>query len=153
VSREPTGTGAAARADSRTGAADSARFVVGVDGSPGASAALVRAPAEAARSGAGVEVVSASPVDDHGNDPPLADPRRVETHGSDTEARARAFVARATGDPGVTAVPRAAAVEVFSAIAAGLHCVVHATCPVVVVRPEPSPVAVRAQPSGVPARV
>jgi nucleotide-binding universal stress UspA family protein len=34
-----------------------------------------------------------------------------------------------------------------------LHCAVHATCPVLVVRPEPPAVAVPEQPSGVPARV
>jgi len=43
--------------------------VVGVDGSPGAFAALVRALAEAARSGADVEVASAFPAGDHWNDP------------------------------------------------------------------------------------
>jgi hypothetical protein len=33
-----------------------------------------------------------------------------------------------------------------------LHCVVHASCPVMVVRPEPSGVVVPEQVSGVPAR-
>jgi len=151
---------------------------VGVDGSPGSSAALVWALAEAARCGADVEVVSAFPVDDYWHDPLLADPRRVETLRSDTEARARAFVARAISDPAVTAVPRTAAVEVSFTVAAGepaehlvrlargarllvvgsrgrggvrstllgsvaLHCTTHAPCPVVVVHAPLQPVAAR----------
>ncbi|HYY09867.1 MAG TPA: universal stress protein, partial [Kineosporiaceae bacterium] len=75
--------------------------MVGVDGSSGAFAALVWALAEGARTGADVEVVSAFPVDDYSNDPLLANPRRIETLRSDTEARARAFVARAMSDPAV----------------------------------------------------
>ncbi|SDL87749.1 Nucleotide-binding universal stress protein, UspA family [Geodermatophilus siccatus] len=175
---EATGTGTAGRADDGGGAPGSARVVVGVDGSPGAFAALVWALAEAARSGADVEVVSAFPVGDHWNDPLLIDPRRVETLRSDTEARARAFVARAMSDPAVTAVPRAAAVEVSFTIAAGepaehlvhlargarllvvgsrgrggvrstllgsvaLHCSTHAPCAVVVVHAPLQPAAAR----------
>jgi nucleotide-binding universal stress UspA family protein len=187
VTSEAVDTGAAGRADTGGAAPGRTRVVVGVDGSPGAFAALVWALAEAARSGADVEVVSAFPVDDHWHDPLLADPRRIETLRSDTEARARAFVARAMSDPAVTAVPRAAAVEVSFRIAAGepaehlvhlargarllvvgsrsrsrlagmvlgsvaLHCVVHASCPVLVVRPEPSGVVVPEPAPGVPAR-
>ncbi len=178
MSSGPTDTGTAGRAGSGGGTADTARIVVGVDGSPGASAALVWALAEAARSGADVEVVSAFPVDDYWNDPLLADPRRIATLRSDTEARARAFVARAMSDPVVTAVPRDAAVEVSVTIVAGepaehlvrlsrgarllvvgsrgrggvrstllgsvaLHCTTHAPCPVVVVRAPLQPTAAR----------
>ena len=188
VTDEPTGTGTAGRVRRAGGTPSSARIVVGVDGSPGAFAALVWALAEAARTGADVEVVSAFPVDDYWHDPLLADPRRIETLRADTEARARAFVARAMSDPAVTAVPRAAAVEVFFTVAAGepaehlvhlargarllvvgsrgrggmrstllgsvaLHCVVHASCPVLVVRPEPSGVVAPEQATGVPARL
>ena len=49
-------------------------------------------------------MVSAFPVDDCRHDPLLIDARRIETLRSDTEARARAFVARAMSDPAVTAV-------------------------------------------------
>ncbi|MGY1763526.1 universal stress protein [Geodermatophilus sp. SYSU D00779] len=114
-----TGTGTAGRADGGCGAPGSARIVVGVDGSPGASAALLRALAEAARPGADVGVVNAFAVDDQWDDPLPIDARRIETLRSDTEARARASVARAMSDPAVTAVPRAAAVEVSSTVVAG----------------------------------
>ena len=188
VSSETTDPGTAGRAGSGAGTADSARIVVGVDGSPGAFAALVRAFAEAARSGADVEVASAFPVDDHWNDPLLIDDRRIASLRSDTGARARAFVARALSDPAATAVPHAAAVEMSVTIAAGepaehlvnlargarllvvgsrsrsrltgmvlgsvaLHCVVHASCPVLVVRPEPSGGPVPEPAPGVAARV
>jgi nucleotide-binding universal stress UspA family protein len=95
------------------------RIVVGVDGSPGAFTALVWALAAAARSGDRVEVVSAFAVDDYWTDPLLVDARRIETIRSDTEARARAFVARAMSEPTVTAVPRAAAVPVSFTVVAG----------------------------------
>lgn len=178
MSRNSTDTGPAGRAGSGGRAADSARIVVGVDGSPGAFAALIWALVDAARSGADVEVVSAFLVDDYWDDPLLADPRRITTLRSDTEARARAFVARAMGDPAVTAVPRAAAVEVSVTIVAGepaehlvrlaqgarllvvgsrgrggvrstllgsvaLHGVTHAPCPVVVVHAPLQPTAAR----------
>ncbi|MGY1679923.1 universal stress protein [Geodermatophilus sp. SYSU D01176] len=178
MTSEPTDTGTARRVGSEAGTPDSARVVVGVDGSPGAFAALVWALAEAARSGADVEVVSAFPVDDYWHDPLLIDARRIETLRSDTGARARAFVARAMSDPAVTAVPRVAAVEVFFEVAAGepaehlvrlargarllvvgsrgrggvrstllgsvaLHCTTHAPCPVVVVHAPLQPVAAR----------
>jgi nucleotide-binding universal stress UspA family protein len=118
-------TGAGRTGDRAGGAAGSAagpasgRVVVGVDGSPGARAALVWALAAAARSGDAVEVVSAFPVDDYWADPYLLDTRRIETVRSDTEARARAFVAEAMSDPRVTAVPRTAAVPVHVVVAAG----------------------------------
>lgn len=188
VSSETTDPGTAGRADSGDGAPGSARIVVGVDGSPGAFAALVRALAEAARSGADVEVASAFPAGDHWNDPLLIDDRRIASLRSDTGARARAFVARAMSDPAATAVPHAAAVEMSVTIAAGepaehlvnlargarllvvgsrsrsrltgmvlgsvaLHCVVHASCPVLVVRPEPSGGPVPEPAPGVAARV
>lgn len=155
-----------------------ARVVVGVDGSPGAYAALTWALAEAARSGSAVDVVSAFPIDDYWNDPLLVDQHRIDTLRSDTEARARAFVARALSEPVVTAVPRAAAVQVSFTIVAGhpaerlvslaagarllvvgsrgrggvrstllgsvaLHCTTHAPCPVVVVHAPLQPQAAR----------
>jgi nucleotide-binding universal stress UspA family protein len=177
VTSEPTDT-TAGGAGKGGGAPGSARVVVGVDGLPGAFAALVWALAEAARSGAAVEVVSAFPVGDYWQDPLLVDPRRIETLRSDTEARARAFVARAMSDPKVTAVPHATAVEVSFTIVAGepvehlvrlacgarllvvgsrgrggvrstllgsvaLHCSTHAPCPVVVVHAPLKPTAAR----------
>jgi nucleotide-binding universal stress UspA family protein len=178
VTSEPTETGTAGRAGSGDGTPGSARVVVGVDGSAGAFAALVWALTEAARSGADVEVVSAFPVGDYWNDPLLIDARRIETLRSDTEARARAFVARAMSDPAVTAVPRAAAVEAIFTVVVGepaehlvrlargarllvvgsrgrggvrstllgsvaLHCSTHAPCPVVVVHAPMQPTAAR----------
>jgi nucleotide-binding universal stress UspA family protein len=178
VSSGTTDPGTAGRAGSGAGTADSARIVVGVDGSPGAFAALVRALAEAARSGADVEVASAFPVGDHWNDPLLIDDRRIASLRSDTGARARAFVARALSDPAATAVPHAAAVEMSVTIVAGepaehlvnlargarllvvgsrgrggvrstllgsvaLHCTTHAPCPVVVVHAPLQPTAAR----------
>ncbi|MGY1691367.1 universal stress protein [Geodermatophilus sp. SYSU D01105] len=95
------------------------RIVVGVDGSSGARAALVWALAAAARSGDAVEVVSAFPVDDPWADPYFFDTRRIETVRSDTEARARAFVAEAMSDPWVTAVPRTGAIPVHVVVVAG----------------------------------
>jgi len=77
---------------------------VGVDGSPGARAALVWALQAAAGAGASLEVVSAFVVETYWTDPLLLDPRRVDAIRSDTEARARAFVAESMSDPAVTAV-------------------------------------------------
>ncbi|RBY82590.1 universal stress protein [Geodermatophilus sp. TF02-6] len=93
--------------------------MVGVDGSPGAFAALVWTLAAAARSGAEVEVVSTFPVGAYWTDPYRADAGRTDTARSDTEARTRAFLAEAMGEPTVTAVPRAAAVRVHVTVGAG----------------------------------
>ena len=83
--------------EARTGG----RVVVGVDGSPGGRAALAWALTAAAREGAEVEVVSAFPVGLSWEAPDLLDPDRVETVRADTEARVRAAVAEAAGDPAV----------------------------------------------------
>lgn len=176
MSDEQTRAGAGAGDGQETPHA--ARIVVGVDGSPGAYAALTWALAEAARSGCAVDVVSSFPVADHWNDPLLIDRHRIDTLRSGTEVRARAFVAGATSDPAVTAVPRAAAVEVGVTVVAGepaehlvrlsrearllvvgsrgrgavrstllgsvaLHCATHASCPVVVVHAPLQPTAAR----------
>ncbi len=94
------------------------RIVVGVDGSPGGRAALVWALAAAARSGAEVEVVSAVPVDPWAA-PYLLDVAGVEAVRSDTEARLRASVAEAMGDPAVESVARDGAVPVHVTVAPG----------------------------------
>ncbi|MGY1633471.1 universal stress protein [Geodermatophilus sp. SYSU D01186] len=119
MSGEPSTTDPGDRARDRPGHAAPGRIVVGVDGSSGARAALVWALAAAARSGDDVEVLSAFPVDDYWADPYLVDTRRIETVRSDTEARARAFVAEAMRDPWVMAVPHAAATPVQVVVAAG----------------------------------
>jgi nucleotide-binding universal stress UspA family protein len=81
--------------------ADRSPVVVGVDGSPGARAALEWAWAAAARRGAPLHAVSAFPVDDYWADPLLLDAGRVETLRSDTAARLTALVAeiRAAAGP------------------------------------------------------
>jgi nucleotide-binding universal stress UspA family protein len=94
------------------------RIVVGVDGSPGGRTALVWALGAAARSGAEVEVVSAVPVDPWAA-PYLLDVPGVEAVRSDTEARLRASVAEAMGDPAVRTVARDGAVPVYVTVAPG----------------------------------
>jgi nucleotide-binding universal stress UspA family protein len=71
--------------------------VVGVDGSPGARAALEWAWAAAARRGAPLQAVSAFPVDDCWADALLLDAGRVDTLRSDTAARLTAPVAEGAG--------------------------------------------------------
>lgn len=95
------------------------RIVVGVDGSPGARAALLWALAAAARSGSELEVVAAFPVDFYWTDPYLLDTRRIDTIRSDTEVRARAFVAEALSNPEMAALPRVSAVPVHFVVVAG----------------------------------
>jgi nucleotide-binding universal stress UspA family protein len=144
------------------------RVVVGVDGSPGARAALEWAWAAAARRGARLQAVSAFPVDDYWTDALLLDAGRVDTLRSDTAARMTALVAE------VRAADGAAAVQVDVTVVAGapaehlvqlsegagllvvgsrgrggirstllgsvaLHCATSADCPVVVVHPAPVP--------------
>jgi nucleotide-binding universal stress UspA family protein len=96
-----------------------ARVVVGVDGSPGARAALAWALAAAARAGAELEVVSAFPVDSYWTDPYLLDSRRLDAIRADTEERAGGLVAEVRHDPAVTAVPGAADVPADVVVAAG----------------------------------
>ncbi|WP_409332744.1 universal stress protein [Trujillonella humicola] len=85
------------------------RVVVGVDGSPGARAALVWALAAAARSGAVLELVSAHPVDFSWTDAHLLDTRRRdeirEEVREDTETRVRGVLAEARQDPALSDVP------------------------------------------------
>ena len=90
------------------GGAGRPRIVVGVDGSPGARAALVWALAAAARRGADVEVVAAFPVDLYWIDAYLLEPEALGAVRTDTEERARAMVADARSDPAVAGVPLAA---------------------------------------------
>ncbi|MGY1739612.1 MULTISPECIES: universal stress protein [unclassified Blastococcus] len=114
------------------------RWVVGVDGSPGARAALVWALGAAARAGATLELVSAYPIDYYGLDPYLVDVGRLDAIREDTEARVRGFLADARQDPALTAVPGAADVEAEVLVCAGApaeHLVAHAPCPAVVVHP------------------
>ena len=95
------------------------RVVVGVDGSPGARAALGWALAVAAGTGAPLEVVSAYPVDFYWMDPLLVDPERLDAIRADTEERVRALVAEVRGDPAVTAAAGAAGTRVDVVVAAG----------------------------------
>ena len=144
--------------------ADAVRVVVGVDGSPGARAALVWAMADAARRGAAVEVVSAFPVEIYWGDPVLIDERRIEAVRADTEVRVRALVDEVRSEAGggdvvvdVTVVSGPAAHGLLTAAdgadlvvvgsrgrgsvastvlgSVALHAVTHARCPVVVVHP------------------
>jgi nucleotide-binding universal stress UspA family protein len=141
-----------------------AGVVVGVDGSPGARAALVWALADAARRGARLQVVSAFPVDIYWGDAMLIDERRIEAFRADTEGRVRALVdeVRSQSGAGAAAVDVAVApgpaTQVVLAAAEGaallvvgsrgrgpvrstvlgsvaLHAATHARCPVVVVHP------------------
>ena len=144
--------------------ADTGRVVVGVDGSPGARAALAWAMADAARRGARLQVVSAFPVEIYWGDPALIDERRIEAVRADTEGRVRALVDEVgsqSGDgplgvdvvvtPGPAAHGVLAAAEDADLLVVGsrgrgpvrstvlgsvaLHAVTHARCPVVVVHP------------------
>ncbi|MGY1744184.1 universal stress protein [Blastococcus sp. SYSU D00695] len=104
------------RAADGTGAA---RVVVGVDGSPGARAALVWALGAAARAGATLELVSAYPVDLYWADPYLVDPRRLDDLRADTESLARELLDEVRADPAVTASPGAAEVPAEVTVCAG----------------------------------
>lgn len=90
------------------------RVVVGVDGSPGARAALVWALAAAARSGARLEVVTAVPVDLTWTDDEWVEPPRLDGVLDDTAARARAAVdgARIDAGPDTDGVPVEVTVDV-----------------------------------------
>jgi nucleotide-binding universal stress UspA family protein len=84
------------------------RVVVGVDGSPGARAALEWAWAAAARRGVPLRVVSAFPVDDYWTDVLLLDPRRLDTLRSDTTHRVRALVTEVRAASGAAGTPEVA---------------------------------------------
>lgn len=140
------------------------RVVVGVDGSPGARAALVWAMADAARRGTRLRVVSTFPVELYWSDPYLIDQRRIDAVRIDTEKMVRALVDEVAADSGVPsaeveimALPGPAAHQLLAAAedadrivvgsrgrgpvrstvlgSVALHVVTHAHCPVVVVRP------------------
>ncbi|MEU2348471.1 universal stress protein [Modestobacter sp. NPDC049651] len=139
------------------------RVVVGVDGSPGARAALDWALAEAARRQSPLEVVAAFPVDFYWIDPLLENPARIEEIRADTERLTRELVTGARAAAGrdvdvtVTVVAgaasehlvqrsRDAALLVVGSRGRGgvrstllgsvaLHCAAHAACRVVVVHP------------------
>ncbi|WNV75261.1 universal stress protein [Geodermatophilus sp. DSM 44513] len=97
-----------------------ARIVVGVDGSPGARAALVWALAAAARSDAFLEVVSTFPVTDlYWVDPYLLDPGRIESIQSDTDARVRALLNEVMSEPAVATVKGAEAIQVHVVVLPG----------------------------------
>jgi len=148
------------------------RLVVGVDGSSASRTALLWALADAARSGARLEVVSAYPVDFYWTDPYLVDPRHISDIRTETADRTRAFVEDARRDPSLAAVAGAADVAVEVVVVGGapadhlvaraegarvlvvgsrgrgtvrtallgsvaLHCATHAHCPVVVVHGPP----------------
>lgn len=109
-----TGTGPAGPAGERR-----PRIVVGVDGSPGARAALAWALTAAARRGADVEVVAAFAVDLYWIDAYLLEPEAVGDVRTDTERRARAMVSEVRGDPAIAAVPGSAETTVDVVALAG----------------------------------
>jgi nucleotide-binding universal stress UspA family protein len=88
------------------------QVVVGVDGSPGARAALEWAWTAAARRGVPLRVVSAFPVDDYWTDALLLDAGRIDTLRSDTTARVRALVEDVRGATGLPESSAGAAVDV-----------------------------------------
>jgi nucleotide-binding universal stress UspA family protein len=93
------------------------RVVVGVDGSPGARAALAWALPEAASRGATVEVLSAFPVDVYWLDPLLLDTSRIHAARARTAALAEVVVDEVRRDPAVAAHPGVADLDV------GVHVV------------------------------
>ncbi len=96
-----------------------ARVVVGVDGSPGARAALDWALEAAARTGAVLEVVSAFPVDPYWTDAYLLDRARIDALRADTEARAREMVEQARRRPALAPAPGTTAPPVEVIVVAG----------------------------------
>lgn len=96
-----------------------ARWVVGVDGSPGARAALVWALAAAARAGATVELVSAYPVDYYWADPYLVDSRRLDEVRADTARLVLDAVDEALRDAAVAAVPGISALSTEVTVVGG----------------------------------
>jgi nucleotide-binding universal stress UspA family protein len=149
---------------------DTVRVVVGVDGSPGARAALEWAMADAARRSATLDVVSAVPVEIYWGDPVLIDERRVEAARAEIEGRVRALVEEIRPQSGGAAVdvevvvvtgPAThavlAAAERADLLVVGsrgrgavrstllgsvaLHAATHARCPVVVVHLRPDAAA------------
>lgn len=101
------------------GGAGRPRIVVGVDGSPGARAALVWALTAAARRGADVEVVAAFAVDLYWIDAYLLEPEALGAVRTDTEQRARALVAEVRSGPAVAGIPGSAPTVVEVVAVAG----------------------------------
>jgi nucleotide-binding universal stress UspA family protein len=95
------------------------RVVVGVDGSPGARAALGWALTAAARRGARLLVVSAFPVEASWLDPALVNPDRIEAIGEDTASRTWELVRDVVRSPDVSAVRGTADVPVHVRAVAG----------------------------------
>jgi len=95
------------------------RWVVGVDGSPGARAALVWALFAAAQADVTLELVSSYPVDFYWADPYLVDERRLEEIRQDTAERVRSALAEARRDPTVAAVDGASEVTAEVVVGAG----------------------------------
>ena len=95
------------------------RMVVGVDGSPGARAALLWALTAAAQRGADVEVVAAYPTSLYWIEPALLAPEALGEVRADTEERARAMVADARSDPAVAGIPGSAQTVVDVVAVAG----------------------------------
>src|SRR5690348_15424733 len=81
---------------------DRPRVVVGVDGSPGARAALAWALQAASARGAALEVVATYPVDHHWTDAHVLEDLRVDAVRAHTEARTRDMVAQLQSDPAAT---------------------------------------------------
>ena len=95
----------------RDDSAQQRRVLVGVDGSPGSRLALVQALAEAARRGAGLDVVSAHPTTlpwTGGSPIDVPDEHHVLR---DAQSRMRSFVDDVRSDPAVEAIPGTGAVR------------------------------------------
>jgi len=153
------------------------RVVVGLDDSPHARGALVTALAEAGRRGARLEAVLAYEEPNYWSDmyavmtPPPGQSRtqaleRAESLVAEVLGANRTAVDAVVGEgpAGETLVRHAAGAEllvvgsrsrstlpgmVLGSVA--LHCVVHATCPVMVVRPTPAPAQAAAAVAAEPA--
>lgn len=157
--------------------ADAPRVVVGLDGSPDGTAALLAAVVEAGHRGARVRAVRAYEAPNYWSDMYAAlTPPPEERRARELE-RARGVVAGVLGDAaqavdvvvdegpaGEVLVREAAGAELLvvgsrsrSALpgmllgSVALHCAVHAPCPVVVVRPVVQPTPTQAGVAAVPA--
>jgi nucleotide-binding universal stress UspA family protein len=104
-----------------TGGPDDAgpRIVVGVDGSPGARAALVPALVTAARRGAALDVIAAYPVPLVWTGGALLDIPDAEAVRVDTERRARELIDEVRAEESLAVVPGIAAVAVRVVAAEG----------------------------------
>lgn len=107
--------------DGQAGAgARAQQWVVGVDGSPGARAALVWALTAAAQTGASLRLVSSYSVDHYWADPYLLhDVATLDEVREDTAVLVRAALSEARQDPAVAAVPGAADVATDVVVGAG----------------------------------